>query len=91
LNLIRIRSVNILLVVALCSCAAPAKVSGDKDANGNKIEYVYYTPTGSNIPVRVRKDELQNTDKEKTAEENLIEEAQRLPTSPPPQAANGPH
>ncbi len=91
MNLIRILSTSVLLVVALTSCVAPAKVSEEKDANGNKVEYVYYTPTGSNIPVRVRKDELTTPDTEKAAEDKLLDQARMSSTSPPLQAVNGSH
>lgn len=91
MNLIRTLSTSALLVVALTSCVAPAKVSEEKDANGNKIEYVYYTPTGSNIPVRVRKDQLKTPDTEKAAEDKLLQETWVSSTSPPPQAVNGSH
>ena len=72
-----------MVVAALTSCVAPAKVSEQRDANGNEIEYVYYTPTGSNVPVRVRKDELKTTDKESAASQKLISDAQRLDTEAP--------
>ena len=58
MNRIPILSAGILTAMLLTSCVAPAKQTGEKDANGNKVEYVYYTPTGSNIPVKVRKDQL---------------------------------
>jgi hypothetical protein len=89
--LIRTLSASVLLVVALTSCVAPNKVTEEKDANGNKIEYVYYTPTGSNVPIKVRKDQLVTADKDAAADNNMIEQAQRMPGAPPSQAANGPH
>src|ERR1035441_9888016 len=87
MNLIRALSTSVLLVVTLTSCIAPAKVSEEKDANGNKIEYVYYTPTGSNVPIKVRKDELKTTDSETATEDKTFLDMQRngsanLPQSP---------
>jgi hypothetical protein len=66
-----------LLLVTLTSCAAPAKVSEEKDANGKKIEYVYYTPTGSNLPIRVRKDQMQTSDSETEAAQKAVTDLQR--------------
>jgi hypothetical protein len=91
LHLIRTLSASVLLIVALAACVAPAKVPEEKDANGKKIEYVYYTPTGTSIPIRVRKDQLKTSDQEKAAEDRVLEQAQLSSTSPPPQAVNGPH
>ena len=42
------------------------------DANGKKIEYVYITPTGSNMPVRIRKDQAQSSDKETTDNQQAL-------------------
>jgi hypothetical protein len=66
-----------LLLVTLTSCVAPAKVSEEKDANGKKIEYVYYTPTGSNLPIKVRKDQMNTSDSETTAAQKEITDLQR--------------
>ena len=82
MNLIRALAATVLLAT-LSSCAAPAKVSEEKDANGKKIEYVYYTPTGSSIPIRVRKDQLASTDAEQAAMDNKLEEIQRAASGPP--------
>jgi hypothetical protein len=82
MNLIRTLAATVLLAT-LSSCVAPAKVSGDKDANGKKIEYVYYTPTGSSIPIRVPKDSLATTDAEDAAMDKKLEEIQRAASGPP--------
>jgi hypothetical protein len=70
-------SSSALLVGVLTSCTTPAKVSDDVDANGKKIEYVYYTPSGSNIPVRVRKDSLQMSDSDAAAQAKALTDLQR--------------
>jgi len=41
---------------------ATQKKAAEVDANGKPIEYVYYTPVGSNIPVKIRKDQLLASD-----------------------------
>jgi hypothetical protein len=83
LSRIRILSVVVLLAVALTSCVAPAKE--EKDANGKKIEYVYYTPTGSSIPIRVPKDSVQLTDSEAASQDKALTDLQReAPVNPPP-------
>jgi hypothetical protein len=81
MNLTRALAAAVLLAT-LSSCAAPAKVSKDKDANGKKIEYVYYTPTGSSIPIKVRKD-LLTPDADDAAMEKKLEEIQRAASGPP--------
>ncbi len=80
-----------MMVVALTSCVAPAKESEERDANGKKIEYVYYTPTGSNLPIRVRKADLKTTDKESAASQKLISDAQRMDTVAPPTSGGATH
>src|SRR5208282_5520814 len=50
---VRTLFVGALLVATLASCATPAKDSKSTNANGKKIEYVYVTPTGSNVPILV--------------------------------------
>jgi hypothetical protein len=83
LSHIRTISAGVLLAVALTSCVAPAKE--EKDANGKKIEYVYYTPTGSSIPIRVPKDSLKLTDSEAASQDKALTDLQReAPVIPPP-------
>ena len=77
MNLPRTLPASFLLVVTLTSCAAPTKVSEEKDANGKKIEYVYYPPTGSNLPIRVRKDQLVTPDSETDADQKALLDLQR--------------
>ena len=52
---LRLTGLASLCVVALCGCATPAATN--KEAKSDKDEYVWVTPVGSNIPVRVRKGE----------------------------------
>jgi hypothetical protein len=89
----RIHSISsiVLLVAALTSCTVPAKETEERDANGKKIEYVYYTPVGSNIPIRVRKDQLKGTDKDNADAQKFLTDAERLGVQPPPQALAGAH
>ena len=78
-----------LLAVSLTSCTTPAKVSDDKDANGKKIEYVYYTPSGSNIPVKVRKDSLNMSDSDAAAQDKAYTDLQRDSVVRPPPTPDG--
>jgi hypothetical protein len=74
----RIRSApGFFLLFLLFSCAAPNKGSEEKDANGKKIEYVYYTPTGSNVPIRVRKVEAVTPPSETAAAQKALTDLQR--------------
>lgn len=76
MNIIRAIALSFLLVT-LTSCATRAKAAEEKDANGKKIEYVYYTPTGSNLPIRVRKDQVTSSDSETTAAQKALTDLQR--------------
>jgi hypothetical protein len=78
-----------LLAVTVSSCATPAKVSDDKDANGKKIEYVYYTPSGSNIPIKVRKDSLNMSDSDAAAQDKAYSDLQRDSLVKPPPTPDG--
>jgi hypothetical protein len=73
----------------LSSCATPSKVSDERDANGKKIEYVYYTPTGSNLLIRVRKDEMQTSDSDTQAAEKTVTDFQRESGSDKNSSAGG--
>ncbi len=85
----RILSLGAVLALTLTSCTAPSKTSDERDANGKKIEYVYYTPTGSNVPVRVRKDSLKLSDTEAAAQEKELTDLQRSASISPPPNTSG--
>ncbi len=53
-------------------CSSPKKTAEERDANGKKIEYVYITPTGSHVPVKVRKDQLQGGDSATTTDQEAL-------------------
>jgi hypothetical protein len=73
-----------ILAVTLSSCATPTKLP-EKDANGKTIEYVWFTPTGSNVPIKVPKDSVQLSDTEAAAQEKDLTDLQRnAPIAPPP-------
>ncbi len=78
-----------VMMASLSSCATPHKASDERDANGKKIEYVYYTPLGSNVPVRVRKDSLKLSDTEAAAEEKDLMDLQRSSLITPPSNTGG--
>ncbi len=89
MNRIRGLLVSALLVIMLTSCVAPSKESGDRDANGKKVEYVYYTPIGSNIPVRVRKDQVEVSDSDADAQRKALTDIQRNSAADQPQGPGG--
>jgi hypothetical protein len=89
MKLVRTLCASALLVITVTSCVAPAKVSDDKDANGKKIEYVYYTPSGSNIPIKVRKDSLNLSDSDAAAQDKAYSDLQRDSVVKPPPTPGG--
>jgi hypothetical protein len=89
MNRIRTFLASVVLVAVITSCASPAKVSEERDANGNKIEYVYYTPSGSNIPIKVRKDSLKTSDSTAAAQDKAYTDLQRDAIVRPPPTPDG--
>ena len=77
---LRILPPAILIISTLAGCTSPGKVAEETDANGKKIEYVYYTPTGSNIPVKIRKDQLQTSEAETTADQAALRKVMQMGT-----------
>lgn len=66
------------MAVTLTSCVGPDKASDGKDINGKKaIEYVYYTPTGSNVPIRVPKAQVNTSDSDADAQQKALSDLQR--------------
>jgi uncharacterized protein with LGFP repeats len=90
MNLIRTISASVLAVVTLTSCVAPAKDAGDKDAKGNKIEYVYVYPTGSNVPVKVPKVVTTSSDSDTAAQDKAMSDLERNGDAHLTQAPGGP-
>lgn len=67
-----------VIALSLSGCAGtPTPKEAEVDANGNKIEYVWYTPTGSSIPKRVPKASLTQSDAESTHTQDAMTERQR--------------
>lgn len=66
----------LLALAALAGCKTTPK-QAELDANGNPIEYVTYTPTGSRIPVRVRKDQLATPDSRTVQDQQALKQAQQ--------------
>src|ERR1044072_6906337 len=65
-----------LLLAGLSACKSTPK-EAELDANGNKVEYVWYTPTGSNLPVRVRKDQVKTSESQTTQDQNAMRATQQ--------------
>jgi hypothetical protein len=69
-----------VIALSLSGCAGTPttkEAEAEVDANGNKIEYVWYTPTGSSIPKRVPKSALTQSDSATTQAQNAMTERQR--------------
>lgn len=67
---------SLIALTFLAGCAAPTKTA-DQPKDKKEAEYVYYTPTGSNIPVRVRKSDLASSDAESGEAQEAIRNIQR--------------
>ncbi|HVT73000.1 MAG TPA: hypothetical protein VHD61_07675 [Lacunisphaera sp.] len=66
-----------LALVLVSGCAGTATTNQAEQAKNKKeSEYVYYTPTGSNIPVRIRKDLLQSSAAETSSDQEAIRNLQ---------------
>jgi hypothetical protein len=90
MNRIRTLSAGALLVATLTSCATPAKDSKSTDANGKKIEYVYITPTGSNVPVLVAREVANASDNDSAASQTkMFTDMQRNGSAGTPQSPGG--
>lgn len=69
-------AIPLIALSVFAGCAASPKTSA-KPADAKESEYIYYTPTGSNIPVRIRKDQLQASDAETSGDQEAIRNLQR--------------
>lgn len=66
----------LLALVTLTGCnTTPKKV--ELDENGKPVEYVTYTPTGSRLPVRVRKDQMKTQESQTARDQQALKEAQQ--------------
>ena len=63
----------LLTCVLLSGCVTKKDQTADQKT---KDEYVYYTPTGSNIPVRVKKSDIQTTDADTQATQDALRDLQ---------------
>ena len=60
------------LALAAGCASQPEKAAGQKTAD----EYVWYTPTGSNIPIRVRKSDLAANSEDEEATQDALRTVQ---------------
>lgn len=88
MKFIRNLTASLLLITTATSCATSTKYP-EVDANGKKIEYVWYTPSGSNIPIKVRKDSLQMSDSDSNTQDNAYTDWQRNAVVSPPPGTGG--
>jgi hypothetical protein len=89
MNRVRTFFASVVLVAIVTSCASPAKVSDERDASGDKIEYINYTPSGSNIPIKVRKDSMKSSDSTAAARDKAFTDLQRDAIVRPPPTPGG--
>ncbi len=66
-----------LLLVAVAGCVSPAKDKAAAKESDKKVEYVYYTPTGSNIPVLIRKDQLEADERQAARDQEALRSIQQ--------------
>lgn len=76
MNRLRLACLGFLAATLLGACAGPAKNTAGEKADKDSGEYVYYTPTGSSIPVKVRKEQVQSSDSQTTQDQNMMRDLQ---------------
>jgi hypothetical protein len=67
-----------LICLALAGCASERVKAEARKAKEHKDEYVDYYPTGSNIPIKVRKDEAKTSQSETDQAQEVFRTVQRL-------------
>lgn len=70
------RAFTLVLTLALLAGCATTGTKEAADPKEKKVEYVYYTPTGSNIAVRIRKDLLQTPDSTTNNDQAVLRDLQ---------------
>ena len=73
---------GLALAAALASCASERVKAANKAAKEDSKEYVDYYPTGSNIPVKVRKDQLKTSDQRTEGDQKALADAQTMGARP---------
>lgn len=76
----RLNVIPVLLVgcLALAGCASERVKAEARKAKEHKEEYVDYYPTGSNIPIKVPKDQMKTSQSETDRAQEVFREVQRL-------------
>jgi len=89
---LRLILVALVVSVGLAGCASERYQAEARKMKAQKDQYVDYTPVGSNIPVKIPKDEAKTSEKETEEAQRVFREAQRsgvrTPGDPAVQAAN---
>ena len=72
-------SVRLPLLLCLATCLLSGCVTKKDQTAVQKpeAEYVWYTPTGSNIPVRIKKSEVQASDSATQATQDALRDVQK--------------
>jgi PBP1b-binding outer membrane lipoprotein LpoB len=83
---------GLCLAVILTGCASEKAKAEALKAKQNEKDYVDYYPTGSNIPIRVRKDQLKPSDSETAQAQSVMMDVQQrgsvAPSDPETSATN---
>jgi hypothetical protein len=79
---LRTTILGLLITAVLTACASDKVKAENKRAKDHSQEYVDYYPTGSNIPVKVRKDQLQTPEGRTAADQKALQDAQTLGSRP---------
>ena len=67
----------------LTACASERVKAEAKKAKANKDDYVDYYPVGSNLPIRIPRDQAKASDKETEATQEAMRNAQRSGVTQP--------
>ncbi len=82
-TLLRSLIVGALVTLLLAACASERVKAEAKKAKENKDDYVDYYPVGSNLPIRIPKDQAKASEKETEATQEAMRIAQRNGVSQP--------
>jgi len=72
----------LLISVALTGCASERAKAADRKARQDQKDYVDYYPTGSNLPIKVRKEELAALESDSEKQQEMFRRAQSAGRSP---------
>jgi hypothetical protein len=69
--------ISAVFVLGLGACASDRAKAEARKAKAERGEYVEYYPTGSNVPIRVRKDQAKTSESETAQAQEAMRRAQQ--------------